>query len=287
LTFAFSVLDAWGKFPPAGMLSGNFQATGAYWECHDLGFEVARYCNIRNPAPGVTFPTIRVEITSFPALHVDLPFILSSLGVCIPASCNQDNFIAALNASSSPVQIFPVNGTLLVSCDHEKHLSTQASVVIGVLGLFAFLGIGASVIYEVNRKDNGDDQQRKKKEVKVFESNNDVEQPLLSNNNGMDNNRVQEVTQEQLENVGREIPKKKKNLSQELVEAFAVSENLRKLFTVSPTKPELDKLRALDGIRVLSLLWVILGHTYMFFGFSSGNSLLLTPSLETYMFSYQ
>jgi hypothetical protein len=260
--FYFKVLDAWGKFPPAGLLAGNFVALGAPWECKSLGLEIARYCSIKNL--GYPKTQIAVDVTFLGnQTHVALPFLLTQLGVCVPASCNDGNLLAALDMSSSPVRISAIDGSVDVSCDVKKSMSTEASVVVGVLGIFGLVGIAASAVFEFQRFNSSSSNDLPKKEKKlVYENENDVEQPLLNNN--LDNNRIAEYQAERDREITNEVTQDmKKPLAVQLMEAFAATENLRKLFTVTPGNPELERLRALDGIRVLSLLWVILGHCYL------------------------
>ena len=53
----------------------------------------------------------------------------------------------------------------------------------------------------------------------------------------------------------------KQNICITLIQSFSAHRNFRKLFYVSKNE---NQLLCLNGIRFLSLSWVILGHTYLF-----------------------
>jgi hypothetical protein len=141
------VLDSWGKFP-SGLLSGDFQSLGAYWECANLGFEVARYCSISNPSFPTTQIQINITVPVLNSVHFNIPFIFTELGICVPSSCDDESLLAAISLPSSPVQFHSVNGALSATCDHDRKLSTNASSVVGLLIGLGVVGIVCSIIFE-------------------------------------------------------------------------------------------------------------------------------------------
>jgi hypothetical protein len=54
----------------------------------------------------------------------------------------------------------------------------------------------------------------------------------------------------------------KQNICVTIIQAFSAHRNFKKLFQISTN--EKSELLCLNGIRFLSLSWVILGHTYYF-----------------------
>eukprot|EP00475_Leptophrys_vorax_P016689 TRINITY_DN23182_c0_g1_i1.p1 TRINITY_DN23182_c0_g1~~TRINITY_DN23182_c0_g1_i1.p1 ORF type:complete len:683 (-),score=171.21 TRINITY_DN23182_c0_g1_i1:92-2107(-) len=288
-----SMLDAWGKFPPAGIQGGNLQSWGAYWECHSLGLDVARYCGVQNAG----FPLTGIKVTVNAQQPFVLPMYLTQLGICVPSSCNQDNLQDALNSSSGAVQIEAIGGHLVFYCDQPKPLSSSASAVIGLLIAFGVIGVVCSLVFEFKRflklaGHGGFKPDRKQPLLEEGEREEasapgEEERQTLLTVGDHDSNRIAPDPEQPQQSHGKRKKRDDRSMSDKLIEAFAASENLRKLFTVSEGgNPQLSKLKALDGIRVMSLLWVILGHTYMNFTSTSQNLVALQDKLKDYSFLF-
>ena len=78
-------------------------------------------------------------------------------------------------------------------------------------------------------------------------------------------------------------PEKRLNLLGLAFFSFSFKNNLKKLFEVSD-KGDTD-LKVLNGIRVLSICWVILGHSFMVVGFPLSNVLTALNTLDSWYFA--
>merc|ERR1712213_128797 len=70
-----------------------------------------------------------------------------------------------------------------------------------------------------------------------------------------------------VELVTRNPPEKKEKnvacLLLQLIKSFSLVSNIEFIFSISPNSGS-DKIKCLDGIRALSMTWVILGHNFYF-----------------------
>ncbi len=70
------------------------------------------------------------------------------------------------------------------------------------------------------------------------------------------------------------------DLKNELLMSFSLISNIKKMVSTSATPKGME---CLNGIRVISIAWVILGHTYVtVFAYTSKHSLSCLPFLHTF-----
>jgi hypothetical protein len=158
--FFLIVLDSWGKLPP-GLFGGNYFWLGAYWECKKIDPSIARSCTIANTGANLVVHNafkIPVLLKYFNSTNVPVPFALAT--VCVPASCDSDNFLPSvlelLNQDQIPVQLVEfssMNRNLIsVYCEKDAdsdQLSAGAVFTIGILTLLAIIGIVCSIVDQV------------------------------------------------------------------------------------------------------------------------------------------
>lgn len=164
------MLDAWGKFP-SGILDGNLMSLGAFWECDDIGYDIARYCVVFDKTIGVT--QIRVNISNFPQFiptkQIDLPYIFAQYGLCVPASCDQEYLLEAFHyvQADHVVQFQLQNGSFSAVCNHPKQPGVGAQLSIALLAFFAVVGIASGAISELKKLSQQNKKYSKSKQEKV------------------------------------------------------------------------------------------------------------------------
>ncbi|XP_033118038.1 nose resistant to fluoxetine protein 6-like [Anneissia japonica] len=232
--YALMMLDSYGKLPP-GILQGNILWLGLYDQCLKQSREVddhqshftAQYC----------LASITKDKNPQPILNV---------GVCVPDSCNSAELMEYLNV------IDESNITVSVMCHKEFDYSSGA---IACLTLLAFLGclILVGTATEAFNK------------YKQFEIENEGFDRLASTNQPIltDNEQIKTVP------VNGQIRVTKSDVGGENTHGFFIQFLLCfSLLTngskILKAKQGEGSLGALNGFRVLSLWWVILGHNYVF-----------------------
>ncbi|OWF42953.1 nose resistant to fluoxetine protein 6-like [Mizuhopecten yessoensis] len=243
-TWALQFLDAFGKIPP-GLLSGNMYFLGSYDECLEI-----RYDNSSDPDNVFRgqhcTAWIPIQTQQPPSLYGYPSF---TVGMCFPSTCSAYDVMAYLNTALS--QLPTGNGSLpLFAYVQECHVEGEvfdydakaigAFVLIGVILLMMLIGTTYDVL--------------------VFQWGpwsraTLVDYPLTSERN----------ISEKTPLVGDHIPSAsyvgEPGIIGRILVAFSVYSNGEKLLS---TKQGPGSLTAVNGIRVISMFWVILGHSYVF-----------------------
>ena len=234
-------LDAFGK-PGPYILEGNLRLTGSFDECLDITGELTKFC-ILPLVPGVVLGDGSFESFNNLTLLAD---------ICVPRSCNTSDFetyVAEANAYLAKYS-FGVHYTSDPTiCEDTKRIpfSGGAIAMIVVCAIFALLSlIGTAVDLGVKTIR---DLSKKPELAKIFKRttpacNSDGEDsPLLGG-----------------------VPKKEDDIFAsfekplEFVTAFSIIKNVNTIFS---TKMPPTAITSLNGIRVLSIGWVILAHTFL------------------------
>ncbi|XP_033118103.1 nose resistant to fluoxetine protein 6-like [Anneissia japonica] len=232
--YALMMLDSYGKLPP-GILQGNILWLGLYDQCLNQSREIddhqaqfaAQYC----------LASITKDKNPQPILNV---------GVCVPDSCNSAELMEYLNV------IDEANITVSVMCHKEFDYSSGA---IACLTLLAFLGcliLVGTAIEAFNK------YKESETENEGFERLASKNQSQLTDNEQTKTTPVNGPSRVTTIDVGGE------NTHGFLIQFLLCFSLLTNGSKILKAKQGEGSLGALNGFRVLSLWWVILGHSYAF-----------------------
>lgn len=231
--WAFKMLDASGKIG-AGILEGNTKWLGSYDEC----FRIDR------TLPGMP-PSNSGFSTQFCGMKTNVPLGVIPLEIeltaCVPKACSPKDLTYLYNdllkrlPTQSPVRVHDVR------CNVDPEIDTRAVVAIVILGIFAVL-MFVSTVYDLLVI------QRQRHAAEHSQS---------------------EILSDHIENLGENSPllnsrekksvPKQESVAERLLLAFSVYSNGKKILQVNQSS---GTLTALNGIRFLSISWVVLGHTF-------------------------
>ena len=231
----FRMLDATGK-QGAGLLKGNVIAYGAYDQCYSI--EDAAYCLAKQITPTFTISTA-------------LP-ITWTVGFCVPKHCTAQDLTLLINYT----RLFQVvESTVYCSDTVEPSYSAGAIVMLVVCAVFVMLilqGTLVDVFLNYMPQILETDVQEIDENPSINSEGEAEGSPLLINNRSV-------VKRSQFQT------DKKKASPIEFITAFSL---LKTVPTLLATKQAPGVITNLNGLRVISMFWVILGHTF-FWIFSS------------------
>ncbi|XP_033118039.1 nose resistant to fluoxetine protein 6-like [Anneissia japonica] len=231
--YALMMLDSYGKLPP-GILQGNILWLGLYDQCLKQSREVDD--NQANFTAQYCLASIIKDNNLQPILNV---------GVCVPDSCNNDELMEYLNIFDES------NITVSVMCHKEFDYSSGA---IACLTLIAFLGC---LILVGTATEAFNKYQESETENKGFERLASKNQTILTDNEQTKTTSVNGPSRVTTIDVGGE------NTHGFLIQFLLCFSLLTNGSKILKAKQGEGSLGALNGIRVLSLWWVILGHNYV------------------------
>ncbi|XP_033733258.1 nose resistant to fluoxetine protein 6-like [Pecten maximus] len=268
---AIQMLDSMGKLR-AGILEGNVFFPGRYDQCLSITPEefATRYCLVSVPASMQGFPLTMKE------------------GLCVPDTCGESDILVLVNAmlSSIPAGDTPIYASK-TSCSYtDTTYDTKAIVALSICGLFAALMV-VSTAFDILREqckskpttaEKSQDKPRTIHDVhapipEVTEGNKQGEFPSIIYT--IDSEEYKKTAVEDaipkiyptapVEEPPSPSPKEKQpervdGILVKLLLSFSVWTNGRKLLNAEQG----GALGAVNGLRFLSMSWVILGHTYSF-----------------------
>ena len=239
---SLAFIDAAGK-PLAGITSGNLIWIGNYEMCQTLRNITKK--NYRN-----------CKVTASLSLAgVTLPNAVKWTG-CLPPQCLNGNLDGALIKIGNWLSE-KSNGSISfnsekwsVECSHDLKLDTGAKFGLGVLSTLGLLVAGGTLYHLL------------KPLVLSFYEEGETENIELLQTSGGESNQDREDKGCNLEK-SVEYAALNNHLVFQILSCFALQRTIREL-TSTKTKP--DQLLCLNGIRVISKNWIILGHIifYMF-----------------------
>ncbi|XP_060075442.1 nose resistant to fluoxetine protein 6-like [Ylistrum balloti] len=242
--WALLFLDAFGKIPP-GFLDGNLFFLGSYDECLEI-----RYDNSTDP--GNIFRgqhcTARILVgASEVSSMMSFPGI--TLGVCFPSTCSAYDVMAYINTGLASISTG--NGSrplfaFIEDCHVEGETFDYDAKAIGAFILIGFIMllmlIGTTydaVVYHWG----------------PWSRATLVDYPLTPERTLSEKTPLVGDTKPSYSYVGQP------GILGRLLLSFSVLSNSEKLLSTTQAP---GSLTAINGIRVLSMFWVILGHSYVF-----------------------
>ena len=248
----YKMLDATGR-PGPYILGGNFHITGSYDECLNIEGSLTQYCIL---------PLLPL-VNSTPIKFQEIIIITFLTEVCLPRSCNTadlEYLVAELNAHyiasiSDKYSIFYVANSTKCQDSKRVSLNTGTIVMVIVCMLFLLLSlVGTAVDLS----------------IMIFQWL--MEKPEFSqrcSRTGSDS--AEENTPLSSQSTATS-PNKKKNVDifssfekhLKFITAFSIIKNLGIILS---TKQPSNAITCINGIRVISTSWIILGHTFLYFEF--------------------
>ncbi|XP_021339895.1 O-acyltransferase like protein-like, partial [Mizuhopecten yessoensis] len=238
--YAIGMLDADTKIP-SGIMQGHWLWLGSYDECK----------SVQSPSlPSGHQITGQYCLTSTLKYLPVMGYKPLSFGTCVPNSCSEDDVKALLrslidNGSGPPKPVLAV-------CDKEKSYSNgdiTSLVVCGILGLLVCIGTLID-IYLRYTDDVGHKQDANRQMNGRVIQTNERTGLLSSTSVSLEENPLIHPASNRV---------KRWPMLTSIMTSFSFVKNTEKLLSTSTAS---SPLSSLNGMRVLSMWWVILGHTF-------------------------
>ncbi|XP_069119723.1 nose resistant to fluoxetine protein 6-like [Argopecten irradians] len=237
--WAMQMLDAMAK-PPSDILSGNIYWTGGYEEC--LAVEGTVYVNITSD----TGPQYQIHARQCLG-SLQLGKLGLQLGFCIPKRCSVEDADRLVNTAFSVFSnTLRINGMVCPEVETEYDTKAIVSLLIcSIIGLMMVIGTGYDVIVLRGRQFKGENKVSPNVVTKV-------------DNTG---DSLNESTS--LLNKAKTIKVKEKDQGTlvKVLMSFSVMSNGERILSTAQAQ---GSLTALNGMRFLSISWVIIGHCFLF-----------------------
>ncbi|XP_034840927.1 nose resistant to fluoxetine protein 6-like [Maniola hyperantus] len=270
--WASKIYDASGQYTP-NILFGNEYWLGSLNACRDL--QLKQYYAQVPPFP-TTFYVAKINLT------VDGDHIPQTrpmlVGQCVPASCNKDAVkilldaaeeivsnraaIAGIEAAFSTLYVRPVPGSYNVLNDPKLHILGTAMLIVSIWML-------AASIYEgyLERRYQYNEQK-------------DLE---VANNNHKPTPNPQQSTENIEEDLkDRDIRREPCGMWSEILLSFSILSNGRAI--LGTQRPSDGALTCLHGMRFMSVLWVIMVHTYLTIFYIADNKTMRVVTERNFLY---
>ncbi|XP_070565068.1 nose resistant to fluoxetine protein 6-like [Ptychodera flava] len=252
--YAIRMFDAVAK-PPSGIMDGTFQWVGSSEECRSVkgheydskpGFN-GKYCQA----------IIEIDGTG---TYINQMYY----GVCVPDTCKDAEVLELINKGMEMLPVKGLNASAVLCTENQTDLTTGAIVMLSISGVLVFFMTVGTVFQLFVRLKN---HERDKDALPVTLQDDDI------------------TSTDEHEVLTLKWADRKRCLYQpgifgQCVLAFSVLENGRKILD---TRHTAGTLAAIHGIRVLSMWWVILGHSYTLMVFTD-NVLVMQDVMKRFTF---
>ncbi|KAL3857066.1 hypothetical protein ACJMK2_011762 [Sinanodonta woodiana] len=247
VTYAYQMLDASSKLP-SGILQGRWFWPGAFEECMEILSPVLENATGSKQIQGQYFSV---------AVYIDgkAPFPVGGgksyplvTGICMPGSCSNEEVQGFLNYVVFPYLRNQIHITL-TAVDVEAMLpqtySSGAKAALAVCGVFVFLALVGTCLdfFKIGKLPTETSDPNQDRSAYFL----DQDTTLLLRRVNPDNINSPAVA--------------KVRWMISFFKCFSIISNAKKLVD---TKTAVGPLACLNGIRVISMWWVIQGHTYTF-----------------------
>ena len=255
--YAIQFLDAEGKLPQGVFQGGRFWV-GDYQKCHSIQSDINMFT--QKSFMGKYF-TLALKITSGPLKPLGEIY----MGLCLPDSCDQ-NDVKGLGE-----EILKLVGTKALSVhfvieDTDITLDSAAIaliVITAIVVILVLLGTAVELLPHVMKRQT------------VVPS--DVKE------NGVVSKGIKEDTNNRRDNTKEKNIHdfQKSNKLKEFLLCFSFTNNTKKLLSTRTAK---GPLACLNGMRVISMWWVIQGHVYLFSQTNSNNVVYARTVIQRFTF---
>ncbi|CAF4662624.1 unnamed protein product [Rotaria sp. Silwood2] len=258
--WALKILDAWGKPVPSGLLKGNRWWVGNYDECLDSLYQPENKTFLQQPFDG--------QYCSLLLSGIMPPQILTRplfLGICAPSSCNRQSILSLVQSLFNNSNITEEH----VHCSNDdaskqKSLSRGAiatCVVLSLLGLLVLVGTIIDLVRD-----------------SYLESVSHIASHMSEHNKilAIEMSEIKSATL-----LGH--PQSPTNPILDTIEQFSAVRTLRRIFTMKMGNNH-DSFDFLNGLRVLSLFWVIFGRTFGYYVNNASNFIDVLASSQNIAF---
>ena len=248
----FYLLDSFAK-PQPGILTGNVQWLGNWEECRSLNN--TRYITLTVPIAGQQV----------------------SVDICLPAECDNNTVIRQV------LKDLGVNKTedITISSHLPYEMNPGRYAVLILLCTFFCLITVSTTVDFVERAVSGIDSLLRKEYTRRsvsqipnynYQTGNEIDSKMANISNSVVNKLETDLTDKKeeadeyskllrSETYSRSISKRATNVVHILTQPFSLYNNVQKVFdTYQPP----TAIRCLNGIRTMSMFWVILCHAYLF-----------------------
>ncbi|XP_045156181.2 nose resistant to fluoxetine protein 6-like [Mercenaria mercenaria] len=260
-------IDAAAKIP-YGILQGKSNWVGDYQECSSIDLSY-------NPKTKKSFKgkysTGVLLVNGKPVFGTTSTLML---GVCLPDSCNETDVKLLMNGlfeflENASAQIYPDISKQNFSIS-EVFSDSQESLDSGAIAVLILTGIIVLIVLLATFMDYGCS----------FKPANTVNRVDEDESTNYDNSDRSELLSGELFTQDVQVNIAKRRLLK-VCQVFSLVSNAEKLFG---TKIAVGPLACLNGIRVLSMWWVILGHSYGFMIYNMDNPVEAFKILQRFTF---
>lgn len=254
------MFDSIGK-PTSGIMENSFSFLGLYSECLDITNDLfnGQYCLATISLPAATHQMFRRY-----SGKRDWSSIQAKLGICAPSSCS----LAEISSFTNRVLTKLINGSeaSFTNCYQRETVNERSTAYY--VSLFALLGFVAMVLiatiydyYLITKESQLILQAQNCQKISI-----DSYFEQCSDNSYLASSRNQIFTLQQPTTSDRKASltrtKFENRLPAKALLCFSAIKNSKKLFNTA--SQEEDSISCLHGLKVLCMLWIIIGHSYSF-----------------------
>ena len=255
------VLDAAGK-PPAGLLQGAYAFRGNLEECQMIKADMNYSSEMYYGYLSLVLKKSSTGELAFPPLSEEL---------CLPSSCDSsavEQVFAKLNETVQPIGIHLDASSQYTSYSmKDPPITTEAAVMIGVCCVILLLVFTGTIVDCVNSKIIVAYRERSQEESELLVNSLQKHASYLP-----DTKRDEATETHRLLGGGTSQRAEKGKILTFFYEAITAFSLYKNIPTILATHQPAAAITSLNGLRVISMFWVIFCHTYLFFFFTFGSA---------------